>query len=183
SSPGVAACWKAAIIACISGAGAAAFQQAATPGDEHATLAKGAGTWKATVTSWPSPGAPPMTSEGVFERQLILGGRVMEESYKGDVMGMPFEGHSMLGFDNVTWRWWTMWVDNMSTGPMVLWGAWDESEKAVVYEGTTPDPMSGQLIPMKTVVRHPSADEEQMTMFDLRTGEPVKTMEIIAKRQ
>lgn len=160
-----------------------AWQKAATPGDEHATIAKAAGTWKATVTSWTEPGSEPMVTEGTFHRKMTLGGRVLEETYEGNMMGAPFEGHSLLGFDNATGRYWTIWVDNMSTGPMVLWGDWDEKEKAHVYKGTTPDPVSGRLIEMKTIVRHPSDDEEIVEMYDLSSGQAVKAMVVVAKRQ
>ena len=160
-----------------------AWMKGATPGDEHAAIAKSAGTWKATVKAWTAPGAEPMVSEGIFKRQMMLGGRVLEENYESNMMGMPFNGHSLLGFDNVSGRWWTIWVDNMSTGPMIMWGDWDEQEKAYVYTGQTPDPVRGRLIEMKTIVRHVSDDEEKLEMYDMTGGEAIKTMEIVAVRQ
>ena len=160
-----------------------AWMKGATPGDEHATIAKSAGTWKATVKAWTAPGVEPMVSEGIFKRQMMLGGRVLEENYESNMMGMPFNGHSLLGFDNVSGRWWTIWVDNMSTGPMIMWGDWDEQEKAYVYTGQTPDPVRGRLIEMKTIVRHVSDDEEKLEMYDMTGGEAIKTMEIVAVRQ
>ena len=37
-----------------------AWMKGATPGEEHATIAKSAGTWKATVKAWTAPGIEPM---------------------------------------------------------------------------------------------------------------------------
>ena len=124
-----------------------------------------------------------MVTEGTFHRKMILGGRVLEERYEATIMGAPFEGYSLNGYDNVTGRRWTLWVDNMSTGPMVTWGDWSDEQKAHVFHGTVPDPMRGALTKTKTIVRHPSADEEVVEIYDLGSGEPVKTMQVVAKRQ
>ena len=32
------------------------------------------------------------------------------------MMGMPFEGIGRTGYDNVTGKYWSTWIDNMSTG-------------------------------------------------------------------
>jgi hypothetical protein len=160
-----------------------AYTKAATPGEEHATMADHAGTWKATIKTWMEPGGEPQMSDGVFHRELLLGGRVLQEEYEGSFQGQPFLGYGLTGYDNVTGRWWSTWNDNMSTGVMVMWGEWNEKEGAVVYKGQAPDPMSGEMVDMKVVVRHPEDGEEVMEMYDLRGGEPVKTMEITSTRQ
>ena len=159
------------------------WQRAATPGEAHEELAQQVGTWNATVKTWMQPGKDPMVSEGTFKRELTLDGRVLAETYEGEVAGQPFNGQSWTGYDNVTERWWTIWTDNMSTGPMVMWGEWNDKKKGIVYQGTTPDALSGEMVEMMTLVRSPKKGEEVMEMFDLRTGEPVKTMEIHARKR
>lgn len=160
-----------------------AWHKAAIPGEQHAVLAELAGVWKATVKSFMEPGGEPMVTEGSFRREMILGGRVMSEEYEGSFQGQPFLGHGLIGYDNVTGRWWSTWTDNMSTGLMVAWGEWSEEEGAVVYHGKTPDPMTGEMVKTKHVVRHLDDGSEVMEMYDLRSGEPVKTMEIVSTRQ
>jgi len=160
-----------------------AYMKAATPGEEHAMLADHAGTWKAVVKAWMEPGGEPQMSDGVFRRELLLGGRVLQEEYEGSFEGQPFLGYGLTGYDNVTGRWWSTWNDNMSTGVMVMWGEWNEEKGAVVYRGEAPDPMSGGMVEMKIVVRHPEDGKEVMEMYDLRSGTPVKTMEITSTRQ
>ncbi len=160
-----------------------AWSRAATPGKAHEGLAKQTGTWSATVKAWMDPSGEPTVSKGTFRREMGLGGRVLQERYEGEVMGMPFEGFGMTGFDNVSGRYWNTWNDNLSTGPMILWGEWSDKEKALVYHGSAPDPASGAMVEMMTIVRHPDKDREVVEMYDLRTGEPVKTMEIVAVRK
>jgi len=161
----------------------AAWQKAATPGEEHAELAKQTGDWQATVKVWMAPGAEPQVSQGKFHRELTLDGRVMLESFEGSFGGQPFRGAGQTGFDNATGRWWTTWTDNMSTGVTVMWGKWSKKEGGVVYYGTSPDPMGGKMIKVKSIVRNPDDGQEEIEMFDLRSGEAVKTMEIISTRE
>ena len=45
-------------------------------------------------------------------------------------MGIPYRGHGMTGFDNVTDKYWSTWNDSMSTGIMVTEGTCDAQGKA-----------------------------------------------------
>src|SRR5229473_2520705 len=78
------------------------YTKAATPGPEHQQMAKMAGKWKLSVTTWMMPGAPPMKSEATSEYRAILGGRFLEEEVHGTMGDQPFEGRGLSGYDNVT---------------------------------------------------------------------------------
>ena len=160
-----------------------AWMKAATPGEAHAAMADHTGSWKATMKSWMPGATEPMINEGSFERELVLGGRVLQERFAGSFAGQPFNGFSQSGYDNVTKRHWTTWTDDMSTGILLMWGNWDEKEKAFVYHGEGPDPMTGGMVESKIIVRFPEKGKEVMEMYDLRTGEPVKMMEIVSVKQ
>src|SRR5438876_10896816 len=96
------------------------YMKAAAPGPEHQQMAKMAGKWKLSVTSWMAPDAPPMKSEATSEYRTILGGRYLEEEVHGTMGDQPFEGRGLNGYDNVTKERFGTWVDSMTTGPMVL---------------------------------------------------------------
>jgi hypothetical protein len=160
-----------------------AWMKAATPGEEHDSLAKQVGIWTAEVKAWMDPSAEPEVSTGTFHREMTLGGRVLTEHYERMVMGMPFKGFGMNGYDNVSGRWWSTWNDNLSTGPTQMWGEWSEKEGAMVFYGEGPDMMTGGMVKMKTIVRHPNADQEILEVYDLRTGTPVMTMQITSTRK
>lgn len=160
-----------------------AYEKAATPGQAHAKLADHAGTWNATVKMWMEPGGEPMVTEGSFEREMILGGRVLEERYEGTFMGETFTGHGQTGYDNVRGKFWATWADSMSTGPMISWGEWDEEIGGVVYRAESSNPMTGEVSKSKIVVTHPEEGKEVMTMYELHDGQEVKTMEITSVRQ
>lgn len=163
-----------------------AMMAAMAPGPQHEMLASRAGTWSFTMTFWPEPGAPPQTATGAAERAMAFGGRVLEESITSEVMGMPFEGVGHTGYDNVTGDWWSIWMDNMSTGVIVMQGSVDEESHTATWEGEMSDPMAGGKTPMKIVSRHEGPDKEVAEFYGPNPaggGEMVKTMEIVYERQ
>ncbi|MBC7872352.1 MAG: DUF1579 domain-containing protein [Ferruginibacter sp.] len=112
-----------------------------TPGDMHAMLAKSNGTWTTEVTSWMDPEKPPMKSTGSAVNKMIMGGRYQESVNSGDMMGMPFEGRSITGYDNAKKVFFSSWIDNMGTGIMMMEGPWDEATKTITMKGKGMDPM------------------------------------------
>jgi hypothetical protein len=160
-----------------------AMEKAMTPGDEHAMLADGVGTWKMTVKMWMDPAMEPTISEGTAERRMELGGRVLEENVKADMMGMPFEGIGRTGYDNVTGTWWSTWTDSMSTGLMNMTGTWDEATKTHTWTGEAADPMSGTVKPVKMTSHYEDGREVAEMYQPGPDGSMVRTMEIVYVRQ
>ena len=66
---------------------------------------------------------------------MILGDRVMVEEVKSQMMGQPFTGHGMSGYDNVSDKYWATWIDSMSTGVMTSEGTCD-ANMACTYTGS-----------------------------------------------
>lgn len=159
-----------------------AWQAAATPGAPQQELAEMAGTWKMHVKMWMEPGAEPEVSEATATRQMILGGRYLEEKVSGTTMGQPFEGRGLTGFDNVKGKYWSTWVDNMGTGVMTSVGEKEPSGR-LVFHGTYNDPMSKQPVKNKTVMWKEGPNKEVMEMWEHRGEKMVKTMEIVSERQ
>ena len=96
----------------------AQWKQAMTPAAGHARLMPMVGTWKAKTTFTMAPGAPEQTHGGTSVHRMVLGGRYLEQIYKGMSMGMPFEGIGYTGYDNVQKRYVGTWMDTMGTGVM-----------------------------------------------------------------
>ena len=103
-------------------------------------MAAKAGTYDAKVKSWHEPGKPPMEESATATRTMALDGRVMVEDFKGSMMGMPFTGHGMRGYDNVSGKHWSTWMDSMSTGLMVSEGTCDDKD-ACSFKGSWNDPV------------------------------------------
>ena len=98
----------------------AAWVKHATPGPQHAELQKDVGEWKCEMQEFMMPGSPPQT--GTAKVTSILGGRFTMEEFKGSMMGQPFEGIALTGYDNTLGRYDTTWIDSMGTSIMVMHG-------------------------------------------------------------
>lgn len=159
------------------------WQEYMTPGSEHKMLAKSNGTWKQEVTMWMAPDAPPSTSTATCTNRMILGGRYQESKSVGKFEGMPFEGISTTGYDNVRKLYVSSWVDNMGTGIMYLEGAWDEASKSITFKGKCTDPMSGMEMPMREVFTIVDDNHQKIEMYSSMGGQEFKTMEIKMSRQ
>jgi hypothetical protein len=149
-----------------------------TPGEIHKMLAKSVGVWTATVTMWMQPGAPPTTSIAEANNEMILGGRYLQSKNTGNFGGMPFEGISIIGYDNAKKMFVNSWIDNMGTGMMFLTGKWDPSSQSINLSGSMVDPMSGKDIPVRETYKIVDDNTQVLEMYSTMAGKDFKNMEI-----
>ena len=162
----------------------AAMEAAGKPGPQHQHLAKMAGDWTYDISLWMAPGAPPMKSNGTMHGEMMMDGRYLQEVWKGDMMGMAFEGHSTEGYDNVAKHWFGTWIDNMSTGMMTSTGSCNEAMDSCTYNAEMYDPMSGQKTSSRTVITWLDANTFKNQAYTAGPdGKEFQTMEIVAKRK
>jgi hypothetical protein len=161
-----------------------AMVKAGTPGEPHKHLARLAGDWTFTMKSWMDPSQPPMESSGTMHGEVLMGGRYVEHTWKGNFMGQPFEGRGTDGYDNVGKQYVSSWVDNMSTGIMYQTGSCDNAGKTCTYNGDVWDPMSGQKTTFKSVISWVDNNTFKNEMYGKGpSGQEMKMMEITAKRK
>ena len=155
-----------------------AYMKAGTPGAPHKHMASTAGTYEAKVKMWHEPGGPAEESTGTAKRTMILDGRVMTEDFSGSMMGMPFTGHGMQGFDNVTGKYWATWTDSMSTGMMLSEGTCD-AQYACTFKGSWNDPIKKAPVQSRMTTRWTSPTTEVFEMYGPdKSGKEYKMMEI-----
>jgi hypothetical protein len=143
-----------------------AMMKAGTPGAEHKTLAAMTGKYDAEVTMKMAPDAPEMKSKGKETNEMILGGRYIKSDYAGDMMGMPFNGTSLSGYDNTKKKFVSVWADSMSTSLMVSEGTADASGKVITFTGECPCPTEGgKLKAFRQVMTITDADHHEMDMY------------------
>ncbi len=154
-----------------------AMVKAGTPGAEHKKLTDMAGTWDAKVRMWMKPGAPPEESAGVSEATSIMGGRYLEEKFTGMMMGQPFTGQGITGYDNVQKKYVATWADSMSTGIMNSTGRADGNK--MTMSGQMADPMTGKMSTLKEVMTVTDNDHHTFEMWAPGPdGKVYKMMEI-----
>ena len=149
-----------------------------TPGEVHQMMAKSVGTWNGAITMWTQPGAPPMSMTAVAKNEMILGGRYLQAKDSGQMMGMPFEGISVKGYDNAKKIFVNSWIDNFGTGMMFLEGTWDNSTMSINLSGKMVDPSSGKDITVREVIKFIVDNNQLMDMYVSANGSEYKSMEI-----
>lgn len=151
-----------------------------TPGEAHKMLAEADGEWTDEITMWMEEGGQPMTSKGVANNKMILGGRYQISNHKGSFMGQSFEGMSMVAYDNAKKKYISTWVDNMGTGVMNMEGEWNEAAKAIEFKGKMICPANGKECDVRETYQIIDKDTHLMTMYgpDLKTGKEYKNMQI-----
>jgi hypothetical protein len=158
-------------------------EAAGTPGPAHKALQALAGNWKAEVKCWMDPAAPPEVTPGTAKASLTFNGRFLEEEFHGQMMGRPFTGKTLLGFDNIKQTFNSVWVSDNQTSMFVSEGKADGGNKVITLEGKANCPATGRRdIPMKSVFRIVSPDQHLFEMYDGSKGN-AKTMEIIYTRE
>ena len=161
-----------------------AMMKAMTPGEPQKHLARLAGDWTFTNKAWMAPGAPPMESAGTMHGEMLLGGRYVEHTWKGNFGGMPFEGRGTDGYDNVGKMYVASWIDNMGTGIMHSTGTCDDAGKVCTYTGDVWDPMTNKKSTMKSVITWVDDNTFTNEMYgNDPSGKEMKMMEITAKRK
>lgn len=160
-----------------------AHQKARAPGPEHAALAATAGTYDIIIRSWRTPGKPPDEETGTATRQMILNGRVLVETMSATLMGQPYAGHEMSGYDNATGEYWTTWMDNNSTGLVVFRGSCDVTN-ACSLTGGWHDPARRIPVTARMTTRWTSPATQLFEMFGPgKDGKEIKAMEFLYTRK
>jgi uncharacterized protein DUF1579 len=159
-----------------------AYMNAATPGAQHARLARMAGHWTTQVKAWFTPGQPVAESTGTMDITPILGGRYVESVHKGQMMGQPFEGREIDGYDNVAGQYVSSWIDNGGTGVLLLTGQADASGKVVTMTGDFVDPATRKKVTYKGVQTLVDDDTMRYESYMVAGDKETKIMEILAKR-
>ena len=142
-----------------------AYMKAGTPGAPHKALASTEGSYDLKIKHWHQPGAPAMDETGTATRAMALDGRVLVEQFKSSMMGMPYTGHGMTGFDNVTGKYWSTWSDSMSTGLMVSEGTCDDQGKVCTFIGTWNDAIKKAPVKARMTIRRTSPTTEIFELY------------------
>jgi hypothetical protein len=155
-----------------------AYMAAGTPGAPHQALAATAGNYDMKIKSWHEPGKPPMEESGTAMRKMTLDGRVMVEDVNSTMMGMPFTGHGMMGYDNVSGKYWHLWTDSMSTGAMWSEGSCD-AKQTCTFKGSWNDAIKKGPVTAKMNSKWTNSTTQVFEMYGPgKDGKETKMMEI-----
>ena len=154
--------------------------RAATPGKQHERLVKEAGQWNGKTTMY-MPGQDPQTGECTCTITPIMDGRYTKVEIKGDMPGMgPYDGVGMYGFDNVSQKFVSSWIDNQSTGILTGTGELSDDGKTLTWKYNFNCPVTKKPAVMREVETITGPNTKRLEMFgpDPKTGKENKMMTI-----
>lgn len=163
-----------------------ACMEAATPGPMHARLMESVGVWNGKNKMWMAPNTPAVESESVCTVTPMLDGRFVRLEMAGDIPGMgPFNGFAICGYDNVSEKFQTTWIDNCGTGQMVGTGELSSDGKIFTWNYSYSCPITRKPTTMREVETWTGKDTKTMEMFgvDPKSGKEYKMMEIAMTRK
>jgi hypothetical protein len=153
------------------------------PGPEHKMLAHSEGTWEAKVKSFMDPKKPPEESTGTTVRKMVLDGRFLQEHTKNKIMGKPFEGRGLTGYDALRKKYVRSWADNFGTSIILAYGTYDEKAKTLTFTYEEEIPKMGKYR-ARDVLKFVSDDEQVFEIYQQMGSEPeVKALEVTYTRK
>lgn len=160
--------WIAVVTAAVL-AGAAWTQEMPKPGPEHAILKEREGTWTSTMKFGG------MESKGTLTLKMELGGFWLVGVLDSELFGQKFSGRSLDSYDQAKKKYVSVWVDSMTSAPVLMEGTYDKEKKTMTMTGEGPG-MGGKPIKYKSVSTMPDADTMEDTMYMGDAKEPAFTV-------
>jgi len=111
----------------------AAEMEAIKPGPQHKELAKMAGEWTTVTKFSADPNAKPEETTGSAKIATALEGRFITEEDSGTMMGMPYNGMRMTGYNNAAKQYEASWAWTLSTAILRMTGKSSDHGKTVTY--------------------------------------------------
>jgi len=152
-----------------------------TPGKMQKYFKSQVGDWTYVSKFWMDPSnKEPMVTRGTSKFETIFGGRYLKMTHTGKMMGRPFNGFGLTGYDNAKKVYQSIWVDNMGTGIMYMTGNYKDGK--LTLTGNSPDPVTGKDLTMKEVTSDIDKDHFLLEMYVVTPKGEIKTMEITYTR-
>ena len=159
------------------------YQKLATPGEPHKLFASLAGSWTTKTKEWMEPGKPPTESTGTAEMKILLDGRFLQQEFTSQMMGQPFSGIGIDGYDNLRKKYVTTWIDTMGTGIFQMEGTASADGKTITLKGRHDEPGGGQMT-HRAVWKIVDSNAQSFDMYGThKHGKEMKMLEIAYTRK
>jgi hypothetical protein len=154
------------------------YTKLATPGEPHKLFASLAGSWTTQTKEWMDPDKPPVESTGSAEMKMLLDGRFLQQEYIGQMMGQPFSGLEITGYDNLLKRYVTTWMSTTGTGIFIMEGTGSVDGKTITLKGKHAEPGGGNMT-HRAIWKIVDSNNQTFDMYGAHHGgKEMKMMEI-----
>jgi hypothetical protein len=141
-------------------------------GPEHESLKRLEGEWVATIKMGDTE------STGTLTSKMECGGLWLITDFRSEFGGQKFQGRGLDGYDPTKKKHVSVWVDSMSTRPMILEGEFDRDKKILTLTSEGPGP-DGKPVKYRNTTHLPDDDHQMFTMYVVGAdGKETKMMTI-----
>lgn len=148
----------------------AAWQEMMTPGPHHVAMATRAGDWTVHSKMQMDPSETPMETDGTAHLEMVANGLFLQESVNSPMMGMPWVGYGVFGFDKTLNKHVGVWYDSAGTMMMNFQGDCSDNCSTITMSSNFIDPMTKQPSSMKVVTKTTDADHATNQMYGMMDG-------------
>ena len=129
------------------------------------------------------PGSQAMESDGRSEIKWVLDGRFLMDQHTGTMMGQPYLGIGMTGYDSYRNMYTNSWRSNQGTNTLTMSGMRHPETGIFTYYGEMDEPsLKVTARTVKYVARIIDANHYVFEIIDLHAGEDYKVVEIAYER-
>jgi len=148
---------------------------------EQKSLLRNVGVWDAVVKTAMDPTQPPSEEKGTERVTPICLGRYVWSDFRATMMGQPFEGHCVVGYDASAKQYVSYWFDSMSPTWAKTTGEAGDASQALNLQGRCLCPRGTPMTVKETVSWKDPDTRHALMEF---TGEPgTQRIEITYRRQ
>ena len=101
------------------------------PGPEMQPLKSNEGIWDAVMEVWVDPGLPPQLGKGTENSKMECGGLWLVSDFQGQMLGRPYQGHGVYGYDQNAKHYTGIWVDSLQSYVASFQGSYDTKAKTL----------------------------------------------------
>jgi hypothetical protein len=168
-----------AVCVAVGSAAAAAAQPPAPPkpGPELDKIKAMEGTWDAVVKTGENE------SKATATYKMEVGGLWLVSDFQGTLGDLKFQGKGMDSYDSGKKKYVSVWVDSMSTTPMIFEGNFDKDGKVLTMTGEGPG-MEGKPVKLRSTSEMKDKDTFVFKMYAPdKDGKDQEMMTITYKRK
>lgn len=143
-------------------------------------LHRGLGAWDATVKIAMDAAGVQAEEKCTEHVRPICDGKYTWSDFAGTMMGLPFEGHALVGFDAAKGEYVSYWIDSMSATWMKTTGKLDPESKSITMHGTSLDP-DGSPVKVREVMSW-EGDDTRLLKMEFEGAQGTQQMEIVYRR-
>lgn len=150
----------------IAGTGTSAATPHVDP--QYAQLATLSGHWTVRQSIWTTPKTPPVVDHGTATYAMVLGGHHLRQNLR-IASTKPFEGLGYIGYDDVTGKYYSSWMDTNFPGIVLAHGDYDAASRTYTFTGEMAN-KGGAPVPVREVMRIADSSHFVYEYYETRGG-------------